>query len=135
MFQTNISRLLLIAVIAGFVVTTIGTTPAAASSKTGRFIAGLAVGAIIGAALADDDDRDCGDRYRRYDPPRYGYGSPRHAYDNGYRDGYADGDRNGRRQGFDNGYRYGYDNGRRDQWHADRDYSYGPYSSYRPPCR
>ncbi|MEN6403082.1 MAG: hypothetical protein ABFD94_14150 [Armatimonadia bacterium] len=135
MFHTNLSRLLLIAVIAAFVVTTVGTTPAAASSKTGHFIAGLAIGAIIGAALSDDDNH-C-DR-PRYDPPcygGYGYGSPRQSYDNGYRDGYSDGTHNGRRQGYDTGYRYGYDNGRRDQWQADNNYSYGPYSNYRPPCR
>lgn len=136
MFHTNLSRLLLITVIAAFAVTTVGTTPAAASSKSGRFIAGLAIGAIIGAALSDDGDRHC-DR-PRYDPPcygGYGYGSPRQSYDNGYRDGYSDGTHNGRRQGYDNGYRYGYDNGRRDQWQADNNYSYGPYGNYRPPCR
>lgn len=137
------SRLLIVAALIAVLVTAVGVAPASADSRTGRFIAGLAIGALVGAALNDNDrhysyqspcyNPPVGGPYRRYDPPYYGgsgYNSPRQNYEYGYRDGYSDGTQNGRRQG----YRQGYGDGRRDQYQVDRGYNYGPYSNYSPPC-
>lgn len=51
----NTSRLLIAVAIMGVVVSVVGMQPAAASSKTGNLILGLAAGVIIGAALSDND--------------------------------------------------------------------------------
>jgi hypothetical protein len=83
----------------------------------GKFIAGLAVGAIVVGALSDDCH---GPRYYpppppepcyRPAPPVY-YPTPRQSYNSGYRHGYRD--------------------GRTDQWYADR-YGYSRPAAYCPP--
>lgn len=130
----------------GLVVALTALTPAPveASGKTARFVAGLAVGALVYAAL-DDNSRSgrshgsgcgCNDCRRycppnpnpRYDPPGgcgWGpYPTPREAYDNGYDDGFRDGRDTGRREGYNsgwnNGYRTGYSDGRTDERYSGR---------------
>lgn len=143
MIQSTLGRTLigvsLLALLAGI----FPASAAHADSKTGRFIAGLAIGAIIGSVLSDrDDDRGycppppppCPPRAAyRYGAPVYGYSSSGQVYREGYRDGYADGKQNGQRNGYQQGYRDGY----ADQYRADSGYAYGPYRSCPtpPPCR
>lgn len=91
----NTSRILIAVAIVGVVASLVGAQPAAASSKTGNFILGLAAGALLGAALNDRDD--CRGGYytpapRYAPPPAYYYPqAPRPSYNEGYRDGYSDG--------------------------------------------
>lgn len=66
MFGTT-SRLLLAVVIIGIAASVVGAPPAAASSKTGNFILGLAAGAILGAALSQNDN--CQSGYYCAPPP------------------------------------------------------------------
>ncbi len=85
--------LLLVLVVAATVFVGPAATPAQAGD-TGAIIAGIIIGGLIGAAIADND-RDCHrDRYRygapyyRYDPPRCERRPPAYApYNHGYRDG------------------------------------------------
>jgi hypothetical protein len=142
MFGNRFSRLLVCVTILTLAAGVIAG-PASANGRTNRLLAGLVVGAIIGAALSDGDRGRC-ETYSppapRYDPPRYYEApSPRQAYDGGYRDGYADGTDNGRYQGYGTGYNNGYRDGRTDQYQSDAyRYSrpaprYCPPTAYRPP--
>ncbi len=139
MFARCLPVLLVIAVV-GTVLLGPAATPAAADrNHTGEIIAGMIIGGLIGAALADDDrgPRRCGpppgDPYRRYDPPRCGqWTPPGRAYDQGYHDGWYDGRDVGRHEGYSRGYSNGYGDGRHDQYRADRGYAYGRWSG--GPC-
>ncbi|MEI6500798.1 MAG: hypothetical protein WCP21_07195 [Armatimonadota bacterium] len=153
MFGRTTTHLIVAIAVVAMTAGMVSVTPACADGKTNRLLAGLAIGAIIGAAISsghDDGPSRCyGTPYTRppvYDPyPRHnppsGYGyvpPPRQVYNAGYRDGYSDGTQNGRRQGynsgFNNGYHVGYGNGRQDQYYAGA-YGYRPPPpvAYRPP--
>ena len=120
-------------------------SPAHASGKTAKILAGLAVGALVYSALDSDRGTSSSRQYNygsdrgqrgytpppnpRYDPPsRYSqrghWESPRQTYDRGYSDGWGDGygygKSEGRREGYNRGYGHGYGDGRHDQWVADK---------------
>jgi len=142
MFATRYNQALAVLIVGVLLLGTVGTTSALADNKTARLIAGIAVGALVYAAL--DDSKDCHDNYGynrnpnpRYNPPAYNGGcwggGPQSYYNEGYRDGYGDGRDRGRHEGFDRGYQRGYtngyDNGRYDEHYTSRNrggsYGYG----------
>lgn len=161
MFGRSMTHLIVVVAVVSLTAGMVTVTPACADGKTNRLLAGLAIGALLGAAIGSSSHNDgpsrcygtpytrvqVADPYPSYNPPSgYGYTPPpRQVYNEGYRDGYSDGTQNGRRQGYDtgfsNGYGIGYGNGRQDQYHADsygyrapsRQPSYRPHGNYRPP--
>ena len=159
MFGRTMTHLIVAIAVVALTAGMVSVTPACADGRTNRLLAGLAIGAILGAAISSGSHNDgpsrcygtpytrgqVADPYPSYNPPSgYGYGPPpRQAYNQGYGDGYSDGTQNGRRQGyssgFNNGYQVGYGNGRQDQYYAGSyanrppQPSYRPHGSYRPP--
>lgn len=77
-----------------------------AAAQKGRIVAGAAIGAILGAVVAADDDAQYGPGYR----DRYGYG----------RDDYRRGDSRRGEYASNNGYRDGYEKGLDDARDHDR---------------
>lgn len=88
-----------------------------AEAQKGRIVAGAAIGAILGAAIAADDDPRYGPGYRS----RYGYG-----WDDGRRGEWAS--RNGYRDGYEKGLDDARDRDRYDLWrhrrYRDADHGY-----------